>query len=486
MRHRLNLTELRFALLGIAGALCVAAPLWAQQADVVVEPTKPPEPSAARQEPEPTQIMLYPAAAPRPALRYQLLPPLLDRRPGNAAVDYGKVTAEQIPFFSNFKLLNEVNELNTAPLEELRAEETRRKLPLGSSIYRNIDRGARREYVDWQLPIGEQVFYTILLPEVQQSREFARLLGARTRLHIARGEYDEAVYSLQSGYSLGRDVAQGKTIINALVGMAIAHMMSAQVEDFIQQPDAPNLYWALTALPRPLIDMRPGVEAEMNALYLNFPELRDVEDENWTEEHWREFLNQALPELASLDIVPEKGGQLMIAARTLKYYPWAKRFLVERGYSAERLERMPVPQVVMLYTVRRYQELSDEHYKWFFVDYPKAVQGMGEIHRLWEGVEEIIPLARTMLPAIEASRTSQMRTDRKVAVLRVLEAIRLYGAAHDAQLPPTLTALEVPAPDDPMTGEPFEYELKGETALLSGPPLPGVPLRYEIRMKSAK
>ena len=32
-------------------------------------------------------------------------------------------------------------------------------------------------------------------------------------------------------------------------------MMSGQVETFIQQPDAPNLYWALTQLPDPVVDI---------------------------------------------------------------------------------------------------------------------------------------------------------------------------------------------------------------------------------------
>jgi hypothetical protein len=229
-------------------------------------------------------------------------------------------------------------------------------------------------------------------------------------------------------------------------------------------------------------------------LYLSFPALRNVEDENWAEEHWREFLNQTLPEIAAMGVTRKNWSQLVITARALKYYPLAKRFLVERGYSAEELERMPVPQLVMLYTIRQYRELRDEHFKWFFVDYPKASprlypqasRGRNENPRLFQGVHEIIPLAETLLPAFHAARTAQVRIDREVAVLRVLEALRLYGAAHDAKLPPTLAALKVPVPDDPMTGKPFEYELKGETALLSGPPLPGIPLRYEIRMKSAK
>jgi hypothetical protein len=46
-------------------------------------------------------LVLYPAPAPKPVLKYLLLPTYLDRKPGNAAVWYGKVTAEQRKLFGN-------------------------------------------------------------------------------------------------------------------------------------------------------------------------------------------------------------------------------------------------------------------------------------------------------------------------------------------------------------------------------------------------
>jgi len=55
---------------------------------------------AKADESEPIKITLYPAAEPTPALKYRLLPKFIDRKPGNAAVFYGKVNAEEIKFFS--------------------------------------------------------------------------------------------------------------------------------------------------------------------------------------------------------------------------------------------------------------------------------------------------------------------------------------------------------------------------------------------------
>ena len=67
---------------------------------------------------------------------------------------------------------------------------------------------------------------------------------------------------VQTGFALARDVAKGPTLVHALVGAAIATLMTDRVREMIQQLDCPNLYWALSTLPRPLVDFRPGFDAE--------------------------------------------------------------------------------------------------------------------------------------------------------------------------------------------------------------------------------
>jgi hypothetical protein len=60
-----------------------------------------------------------------------------------------------------------------------------------------------------------------------------------------------------------------------------------------------------------------------------------------------------------------------------------------------------------------------------------------------------------------------------VALLRHVEALRLYAAAHGGALPRQLSDVGVPLPPDPFTGQPFRYELDGPTAHLRGCPPPG-------------
>jgi hypothetical protein len=77
------------------------------------------------------------------------------------------------------------------------------------------------------------------------------------------------------------------------------------------------------------------------------------------------------------------------------------------------------------------------------------------------------------MPSIEIFYASVDRRDRAVALLRVIEALRLYAAAHQGALPSSLDKVDaVPIPLDPTTGKPFVYHLaEGGVASLETPPI---------------
>ncbi|HEV3384496.1 MAG TPA: hypothetical protein VG097_06750, partial [Gemmata sp.] len=95
----------------------------------------------------------------------------------------------------------------------------------------------------------------------------------------------------------------------------------------------------------------------------------------------------------------------------------------------------------------------------------------------------------SLVPAIQKVLRAQARLEQRIALLRHVEAIRLYGAEHKGQLPEKLKDITVPLPDDPYTGKPFRYTLEGATAHLRGtPPLgfeknPAFNIHYEITIK---
>src|SRR5262249_25117333 len=160
---------------------------------------------------------LRPAAAPIPALKHELLPGVRDRRPGNAAVHYGKIgevgmTVEEQDWFE-------------LPLADLPRDKVRAFLDSHRNALDDIELAARRETCDWQLPIHEREMITLRLPEAQKVRGFARLLALQARWQIAEGRLDEALETLRTGVATGRHIARGQTLVSGLVGIAICNLM---------------------------------------------------------------------------------------------------------------------------------------------------------------------------------------------------------------------------------------------------------------------
>ena len=114
----------------------------------------------------------------------------------------------------------------------------------------------------------------LLLPDVQSMRMLAAVLKVRVRGEIARGEFDNAIQTLQTMFALARTFNEHPTLIGHLVGMAIAAIAFSAVEEFVQQPGAPNLFWPLVDLPSPFIDLRKGREGEKLFLTKEYDVLR--------------------------------------------------------------------------------------------------------------------------------------------------------------------------------------------------------------------
>ena len=223
---------------------------------------------------------------------------------------------------------------------------------------------------------------------------------------MADGDIDRAVYTLQTGFALSRDVGRGPTIINFLVGAAIAHQMVDRVEDLIQLPRGPNLYWALTILPEPLLSLRRPLQGERIFLDAEFPELKTLGTTVWTSQQ-QEAFQVRVQRLFQLYGLGSRGSnvdlKLYFLATTIKLYPEAKRFLLAHGRTAADLEALPALQAVLLYTLHNYQKARDDIDKWVELPYWQASPGLHKASR-----EAIQPRRRLeampfmdFLPAVE-------------------------------------------------------------------------------------
>lgn len=470
----------RHAVLAVGVALAVSSVGRAQGiATIAGGPATSPQ---TAEETPVVALSIHPAPEPQPALRYRLLPPVSELQPGNAALLYDTailIVSER----SEAEELGKVRDWLDVPTAELPREEVQSALYALQHATRYLDLAARRESCDWQLPLKTEG-PNALLPGLSKMRDMARLLALKARVEIADGKHHEALRTIQTGFALARHTAEAPTLIHGLVGMAISGLMLQQVEGLIQAPDAPNLYWALAALPGPLVDLRRAMEQETEWLFVLLPELREAQTSQLTDAEWQALLENLVGLPGQFDGSKKQAAGTAMA---LLMYPKGKRWMVEQGHTQEEVDAMPVARVVVTYMVQPYIRLRDEQQKWLYLPYRQAREGLRR-------AEEQINAARQsfagnvlvmLMPALGRVSFQVAKHERSIAALRCVEAVRLYAAAHDARLPARLSDItEVPIPIDPVTGEQFTYELvDGKATLYSPPPPDGQPrdgLHYEL------
>jgi hypothetical protein len=440
----------------------------------------------AEDDPGLRRLTVRPAAEPTPTLKFRLFPASSDRHPGNAAQRYMRIAIDLAPTISEIKEFSpgELLELpvDKLPLETLRVEIAKRRVSL-----EDLDKAARCQSCDWDMPTGPRSWTGPWLNELQECRRFAYWLALAARLQILDGKYDDAVHTLETGFALGKHVSEAPGLIAALTGIGICNVMLDVATELIQRTDSPNLYWALTCLPQPFVDIRKVTDDEMGFLLAMFPILHDVESSR-TPEQWNIAARKQFDSLQEWGLLGSSRlpSPWALSAKVLELYPTAKRRLIAGGRPAASVESMPVLQVVLIDNRQVFVEYRDALQHWMLVPY---WQGHGKVveaekRRAGELEQGFLPLSEVM-PWFGGGWMAVARTDRKIAALRVIEAIRLHAAAHQGQPPRQLSDIdEVPVPPDPATGRPFEYAVAKKQVVLTASPLSEDShdaMRYEVQ-----
>jgi hypothetical protein len=419
------------------------------------------------------RLTVRPMAAPKPALRYLLLPELKEMNPGNPIQNYLKCYTEQQQFFFDKETFRRREEYQSMPLKELPAKDL---LDYGRSALRQADWAARLDKPDWQiLPKLKTDGIGLLLPDLQQMRSLAAALKVRFRAEIALGHFDDAVRTAKTLLALARHTGDHPTLIGNLVGIAIAALTIGTFDEMLEQPDCPNFYWALTNLPSPFISLEKGMEGERALMRGEFRDLDDTAP--MSAEQIKKLMEHIdkVREIAKIEAKPaepDRSTRAWVAARTKDEasVKAARGRLVEYGLPQERVARFPAEQVILLDEWREFEVRRDEYMKLVSLPEWQIEEMMGD----WSKPTKGVYLFEDFVPAIHKVRRAQARLDQRVGLLRCVEALRLYAAAHDGKLPEKLCEAGVPLPDDPFTGKPFKYTVDGATAHLRGSPPPGL------------
>jgi hypothetical protein len=486
-------------------ALAVAEPPGAEVKGLQAAPGAP---VVAAPEPMPVVKLAVTTGAPKVrALKYTLLPDPLDLTPGNAAPLW--IRAGNAIEGPNRKLLEGAYkgrggpagtplnfEGKRVPLKDLPKQEIRAFLANFSTALRLADQAALCDHCDWEFPPFKLQDFDFPFDEIQHLRTVAALLSTRFRLELSEGKLDDALHTLQTGFALGRDVGKGNTLIQDLVGIAIGSIMFGHVEEWMQTPGSPNLFWGLTDLPRPLVNTAPAMHSELTTLFRSFPPLRQLARESERGPMSKEEINQLVAELfkilSYLEGSPASDWQkkLAVAALAVKVYPEARKYLLEQGRKPEQLDAMPAMQVVLLYYVDDYDQIKDDILKWMNVAPWEARAGMdATAKRIRDLGPTHNPIVSLLIPAISKVYEARVRIERTVDYLRCAEALRMYAAAHDGKAPEKLEDVKLPLPLDPYTGQSFgkfyKVEADGEAVFEVPPPpnmnTPSLGRRFELR-----
>jgi hypothetical protein len=434
------------------------------------------------------KLVVRPAGESRPALKYPLLPPLLERHPGDAAIMYTRI-AVVLGDTSSPADLEKLVEWNKMSLKELPLEEVEQALLPYQAVLDDLDLAARYEGCTWQVPLRGRDLSQLVLPAIERMPDFASLLALQVRLQISRDDMDGAIRTLQTGFAMGRQTAAGPTLVHCLTGRSVCSKMTERVRELIQHPDSPNLYWSLSSLPRPLIDWRTALENEPEFLYRSFPELRDVKGRSEPAEYWQGLWDELAERVANWEGVYQfytnlRPGPLGTAANAIGKFPAVKQQLIKDGWTEEDVERMPVPQVLLIHTLKTYDEARDELRKWAYLPHYEDTP----IHFSWERGgffvlldREVLPLASSLLLNMNSARLSTAWLERDIAMLRTVEALRLYAAANKGEVPVSLNEVtQVPIPVDPLMWQPFDYQRNGKTVTLKAQERIYPEVRFEI------
>jgi hypothetical protein len=202
------------------------------------------------------KLAICPQKLPAEPGTYALLPPQASLTDGDAASLYEEAV-KALPPDTDW---NQIYDWLAMALEQLPLPEVQAVLEHQRETLDGVARAARCRQCDWPVLTTQAI-----MANLAEYRRLGFLVRLRARYEIARGNYEGALSTMQTGFGMSKHLTQAPTSIQFVVGVAIGGMMRTEVEEFVQGRDAPNLYAALIALPKPFADPEKAIENDRKA-----------------------------------------------------------------------------------------------------------------------------------------------------------------------------------------------------------------------------
>jgi hypothetical protein len=425
------------------------------------------------------RMTVQPMPAPKPALKYQLLPELREMNPGNPILGYTKCFAIQHVYWWNKEVVAKRDKWQKIPLKDLPLEEIRKSGHVRGNPLAYADYAARLDTPDWQILLQlKRDGPLLLLPDITALRELAVALKVRFRVEVAERRFDDALRTAKTMLALSRHLGEHPALVGEMVGIFVASQTIGPLDEMIAQPGCPNLFWALTDLPRPFIDLRKGVQGDrmmMTDLFALIDEQAPMSEAQV--QHAVDRIRRLVKDAHVISNVP---NWLLALTTDEDHVRATRKRLIELGLAEDKVKQFSAAQVILLDEKLEFTVGRDESLKALTLPYWQAAAIFSAAPPPRKEHKDA-PLRWLKEPRGEFKEMKQKQTrlDQRVALLRCVEALRIYAAEHDGKLPAKLEDINLPLPVDPASGKSFRYKIDGKIAYLHGEPL-GIQVRYEV------
>ena len=415
------------------------------------------------------KLKIKPKAEPSPALRYTLYPEVRTQVNGNAAQGYYRAFS---PDWMSYRNEKEYSKKQDKWLSISLKELDEKEIHIPQEMLTQLHESALKTYCDWDMLAKlRKDGISMLLPDLQGMREFSKALSIDCRVQLKKGEIEKALADIRTGLTLSRHLGEGPTLIQGLVAVAAGTMMLPRIDELITHEKAPNLYWALTTLPQPLVNFSTGLGGEVLMIDNLFPGMRDMLYSGKVSPIAQEEMMKVFPLLEQINGSDNKSSlkQMLVQAALVLNIDAAKKALLDHGITEPMLTNITPLQIILMAEVLHYDKTYQNMIKWNSIPYPLARKRIKEldasIKKPEPSVLSPLPLgtfSAMILPAVSRVMEASPKMERRIAALRIIEAIRMQ-AAFDKAWPDSLEKITiVPVPADPFTGKAFTFKKEGK------------------------
>jgi tetratricopeptide (TPR) repeat protein len=207
------------------------------------------------------EITFSPAKATKTTREYRLLPTTEEQTDTDAAALYQKAIRSlpqdyQPKQFSDWRRL---------PPDQLPVEQVESALERLKPTLDLLFQATRSKQCNWPFVKPGQVSQQFM-DDLSKYRQFAFILDVQAMLQIEQGQYDQAKETLKTSLTMAKHLGDAPTLVQGMVGIAIAALNQSRIEQWIQSDNAPNLYWALEDLPQTLVNVKKAIKIETDNL----------------------------------------------------------------------------------------------------------------------------------------------------------------------------------------------------------------------------